>query len=325
MGATFSLPNNITNGTTGDADEVMSNFNTMINNFTPAGMDDYSSTAAEMDTTSDPYPGSVQTQATSLAGELGQLRHQIAGITGEAKWYIDADTTVPRLVTTAQRDALTPGNGQIVYNSTLSRLQYYNGSWLNVVSENTTDTLLNKTLTTPTIGDFTNATHDHSNAANGGTAVVPSGGQVQVVNVQDGVYNGPLNTAFPVDNTTPQNTEGDELMTLAITPTNASNKLKIDVVVNYDLAGTAKGGLALFQDSTANALAACGISSGAAVNAMQTAKFTHYMTAGTTSATTFKVRGGGGGTNFLFNGIDGTGAVFNGLAASSITITEIKV
>jgi hypothetical protein len=29
-------------------------------------------------------------------------------------------------------------------------------------------TLTNKTLTTPTIGDFTNATHDHSNAANGG-------------------------------------------------------------------------------------------------------------------------------------------------------------
>jgi hypothetical protein len=30
-------------------------------------------------------------------------------------------------------------------------------------------TLTNKTLTTPTIGDFTNATHDHSDAANGGT------------------------------------------------------------------------------------------------------------------------------------------------------------
>jgi hypothetical protein len=29
-------------------------------------------------------------------------------------------------------------------------------------------TLTNKTLTTPTIGDFSNATHDHSNAANGG-------------------------------------------------------------------------------------------------------------------------------------------------------------
>lgn len=32
-----------------------------------------------------------------------------------------------------------------------------------------TQTLTNKTLTTPTIADFTNATHDHSNAAGGGT------------------------------------------------------------------------------------------------------------------------------------------------------------
>jgi len=37
-----------------------------------------------------------------------------------------------------------------------------------LVGLNTAQTLTNKTLTTPTIGDFTNATHDHSDAANGG-------------------------------------------------------------------------------------------------------------------------------------------------------------
>jgi hypothetical protein len=37
-----------------------------------------------------------------------------------------------------------------------------------------TQTLTNKTLTTPTIADFTNATHDHSNAAGGG-AIVATG------------------------------------------------------------------------------------------------------------------------------------------------------
>lgn len=36
-----------------------------------------------------------------------------------------------------------------------------------LVARDTTDTLTNKTLTTPTIGDFTNAAHDHSNAAGG--------------------------------------------------------------------------------------------------------------------------------------------------------------
>jgi hypothetical protein len=38
-----------------------------------------------------------------------------------------------------------------------------------VVGTSDTQTLTNKTLTTPTIASFTNATHDHSNAAGGGT------------------------------------------------------------------------------------------------------------------------------------------------------------
>jgi hypothetical protein len=37
------------------------------------------------------------------------------------------------------------------------------------VSKTATQTLTNKTLTTPTIGDFTNAGHNHENAAGGGT------------------------------------------------------------------------------------------------------------------------------------------------------------
>lgn len=39
---------------------------------------------------------------------------------------------------------------------------------LTIVGLTNAQTLTNKTLTTPTIGDFTNATHDHSNAAGGG-------------------------------------------------------------------------------------------------------------------------------------------------------------
>jgi hypothetical protein len=38
-----------------------------------------------------------------------------------------------------------------------------------IVGTTDSQTLTNKTLTTPTIGSFTNATHDHSNAAGGGT------------------------------------------------------------------------------------------------------------------------------------------------------------
>ena len=55
------------------------------------------------------------------------------------------------------------------------------------------------------------------------------GGVVQVVNTTTGaVATG--TTTMPQDDTIPQNTEGDEYMTLAITPKDATNKLKIDVV-----------------------------------------------------------------------------------------------
>ena len=43
-----------------------------------------------------------------------------------------------------------------------------------LVARDTTDTLTNKTLTTPTIASFTNATHNHTNAAGGGTLSITS-------------------------------------------------------------------------------------------------------------------------------------------------------
>ena len=55
---------------------------------------------------------------------------------------------------------------------------------------------------------------------------------VQVVNTQTGaVATG--TTVMPIDDTIPQNTEGDQYMTLAITPTHASNKLLIEVSGHY--------------------------------------------------------------------------------------------
>jgi len=153
-----------------------------------------------------------------------------------------------------------------------------------------------------------------------------SGAIVQVVNAQDGaVATG--TTLIPFDNTIPQSGEGDEYMTLAITPTSATNELRIDVVT-FISSGAAAGNLstALFQDATADSLAAGAAGPDAASSGnMVCIKFTHYMIAGTTSATTFKVHAGSDeiGTT-TFNGVTAT-VVFGGVMASSITITEIVV
>lgn len=161
-----------------------------------------------------------------------------------------------------------------------------------------------------------NAIRDKIETLGGGSSVV-----VQVVSTQTGAT-ATGSVAIPVDDTIPQNTEGTEFMTLAVTPTDAANKLQIDIVIF--LTGPAAKWLivALFQDTTANALAV-----GAAFNETNTAgmtvKFTHHMVAGTTSATTFKVRAGcHDATAIRMNG-QGAVRLWGGVVASSITITEI--
>ena len=171
-------------------------------------------------------------------------------------------------------------------------------------------------------------------STNGGAAINCSGSQevfitvsaedirlVQIVNTQTGaVATG--TTVIPFDDTIPQNTEGDEYMTLAITPKSASNILYIDVTVQIAYSVAAWLAVALFQDSTANALAAI-VGYQTTAGGALTQTFRHKMTAGTTSATTFKVRAGGqvAGTT-TFNG-QNTGRIYGGVMASSITITEV--
>ena len=148
------------------------------------------------------------------------------------------------------------------------------------------------------------------------------GSVVQVVSTQTGaVATG--STALPNDDSIPQNNEGDEYMTLAITPTSASNKLLIQVVACYAPSAPASSGVCLFQDSTANALAA-EIVYLTASNANYAIPLNHFMTSGTTSATTFKVRIGLDAGTVTFNGFLGA-RKFGGVIASSITIWEIKV
>jgi hypothetical protein len=129
-------------------------------------------------------------------------------------------------------------------------------------------------------------------------------------------------TIIPGDDTIPQITEGDQYMTLAITPRSATSRLVIQVVfIGSHSSGSTAFTAALFQDTTANALAAARVDqSGAAF--MNTIAFTHAMVSGTTSSTTFRIRAGSqaAGTT-TFNGSGGL-RIYGGAMASSIIITE---
>lgn len=206
-------------------------------------------------------------------------------------------------------------------------------------------TITNPTLTTDTVSEYTAAagvtidgllvkdsklaTNDSvvtSNITNGAVTdtKVAAGMPVQIVSTNySAVATG--TTTIPYDDTIPQNTEGTEFMTQAITPKSATNFLLIEVQAMLSLsAGLIHATGAIFQDTTAGALAAQAVYLDVATE-VQVLKITHKMTAGTTSATTFKFRAGGqSASTTTFNGVSGA-RKFGGITISNITITEVKV
>ena len=130
-------------------------------------------------------------------------------------------------------------------------------------------------------------------------------------------------TTIPSDDTIPQNTEGDQYLSQVFVPTNVNNKLRITVVLNMAHTQGSQPIIALFQDSTANALA-CEVDYVSAINVSKNMRLIHYMKAATTSLTTFKVRAGtpSSGTT-TFNG-QSSARLFGGVLASSIRVEEIE-
>lgn len=137
--------------------------------------------------------------------------------------------------------------------------------------------------------------------------------------------------AIPYDNTIPQITEGFEVMTRAITPKLATSDLLIEVSIYGSVNGTGASEFigALFRDSTANAIAA-NSQTVPGQGYLSQLKLTAKVSAGSTSASTFRVRiGSTDGRNTSFNGYaSGTAGVgtqvFASAIKSSIRIMEVK-
>jgi len=134
--------------------------------------------------------------------------------------------------------------------------------------------------------------------------------------------------AIPRDTTIPQNTEGSEVLSLAITPTSATNILWIQLNLTGAVDNTTNNNLeiCLFQDSTANALETQtydlrAVSQEGCVYFY----FSYFMVAGTTSSTTFRIRLGGQNLGTLtVNGVNNV-ALYGGTMGTVMTITEIQV
>jgi hypothetical protein len=152
-------------------------------------------------------------------------------------------------------------------------------------------------------------------------ARLPAGTVLQVVNSLLGTLTTGT-TIITLHNGIPQITEGFQVLSLAITPTSATSKLLIQVVVHASNSATSNINIALFQNSIANALAAATTYNSVATAVMPLIS-NYFMTSGTTSSTTFTVRVGSNGAGTI--SVNGGAGIqhFGGICYSSITITEI--
>jgi hypothetical protein len=154
-----------------------------------------------------------------------------------------------------------------------------------------------------------------------GHGVPLPGTSVQTVMSQTGAMTTGA-TAIPFDDTIPQNTEGDQYLSKAITPSSAANVLRIDAGIH---AGSSAASMwnqaALFQDSVASALASA-MGFQATATGIAPTTIHHEMLAGLTTQTTFKVRAGGTSGTTTFNGAGGL-RYHGGSLSSYLKIEEI--
>ena len=132
-------------------------------------------------------------------------------------------------------------------------------------------------------------------------------------------------TGIPLDDTIPQITEGTEFMTQAITPTSGLNLLDVAVQFNASHESTNAHAVALFRDSTANALTCSGNDENVAY-LPQLCYLRFVDTANSTTATTYRARGGATPTGqVFFNGISTGVRLWGGASVSSIRVDEVMV
>jgi hypothetical protein len=156
-----------------------------------------------------------------------------------------------------------------------------------------------------------------------GQSATYSGKLLQMSTTNTAAYSN-ITTEIPYDDTIPQITEGDELLTLAFTPLSATSKLVIEgsLIANH----SGDGGVdtfALFKDSDANAIYAA-FRAGPA-NSAGTMSFKYIVTAGSTTARTYKLRVGTDSpttSSVQINGYNGA-RILGGVVVSSLTISEV--
>lgn len=129
---------------------------------------------------------------------------------------------------------------------------------------------------------------------------------------------------IPFDNTTPQITEGWEVLTCSITPQSSTSALIVTAVFNgsNSSSGQPTLAMAIFRDSNANAIGTTLTQAiGQYLNLQVVGQV--RVISGSTAATTFRMRVGLNVGTSTVNGQTSFGPIYNNNIATSISIIEV--
>ena len=155
------------------------------------------------------------------------------------------------------------------------------------------------------------------------TDATSTGKILQVVSAISGTP-GSTTGAFPYDSTIPQNSEGTEFATIAITAAHASNKFHVSVFAQVSSNGnTGRVIVPLFIDSVANALAA-GATQVSNSGGMITIAYDYIAVAGDTNQHTFKMRYGKGDATTAYINRTGSNLDLGHVITSGLIVQEIN-
>jgi len=145
---------------------------------------------------------------------------------------------------------------------------------------------------------------------------------VQVVRAYTGAVM-TTTTQIPLDDTVPRITEGAEVLTVTITPTRTTNILLVQAALQGSINTSNRAfTVAIFRDAVANALAAESAPV-ASTNLPIVCPCIAEQVAGSTAATTFRLRAGPGSANTLtINGSNGARR-FGGVNLTSLVVWEL--
>jgi hypothetical protein len=134
--------------------------------------------------------------------------------------------------------------------------------------------------------------------------------------------NAALSTSIPVDDTIPQQSEGTQILAVAITPTDPSHVVNLRFSGQVTATGVDNVTAALFVNSTADALRAIMVNVSAAdVKVMNTLEALHIPNS--VSSQSYKIRVGGGGAAVRLNG-PSSARLLGGASAAVLVAEEIS-